>query len=64
MAPARSSARRDNVQSVPQEVSGGDLFLDPMMGAPLQMYVDKDINDRDFLVSLINVRVPLVRVAH
>ena len=33
-----------------------DLFLDPMMGAPLAIYIEKDVADKDVLSDLILVR--------
>ena len=69
MAPARALARRpqsdpiltsrpsasDNDVNVNVTVNE-DLFLEPMMGTPLQMYIEKDVEDRDDLVDLITVR--------
>lgn len=36
-------------------VANEDLFLDPMMGLPLQIYVEKDVNDRDNILHMISV---------
>ena len=68
MAPARSSAnraRRDNTQQPPQSQNvsppdedantSDDLFLDPLMGTPLAIYVEKDVDNRDEIVELITV---------
>lgn len=33
------------------------LFIDPMMGTPLPIYVDKDVEDRDNIARLITVSV-------
>lgn len=65
MAPARTSTRRNqNSQpattrpAVPDndnEVVNPDLFLEPMMGTPLAMYIEKDVQDRDSLVDIITV---------
>ena len=68
MAPARSSTRRAHVEqnnipppplhdqdsndNVPQDL----LFIDPMLGIPLSIYIEKDVDDRDILVDLIIVR--------
>ncbi|KAG9106272.1 hypothetical protein FRC07_008890, partial [Ceratobasidium sp. 392] len=30
-----------------------ELFVDPMMGAPLQIFVEKDVPDREEIVRLI-----------
>lgn len=69
MAPARSSvnrARRDQPPhaSQPQNEStpfeednqGDDLFLDPLMGTPLAIYVEKDVENRAEIVELVSVR--------
>ncbi|KAI0769335.1 hypothetical protein BD413DRAFT_477758 [Trametes elegans] len=66
MAPARSSAnraRRERAQHVPppqnmpapadEQDSVGDLFLDPLMGTPLAIYVEKDVENRDEIVELV-----------
>ncbi|RPD78215.1 hypothetical protein L226DRAFT_531566 [Lentinus tigrinus ALCF2SS1-7] len=66
MAPARSStnrARRDQPQHPPQlqnvsppldEQNPNDgLFLDPLMGTPLSIYVEKDVENRDEIVQLL-----------
>ncbi|KAK7472500.1 hypothetical protein VKT23_000615 [Stygiomarasmius scandens] len=39
----------------PTQVSQADhdLFIDPMLGSPLPIYVEKDVDDRDHLVDLI-----------
>lgn len=34
-----------------------ELFLEPMMGDPLQIYVHKDVEDRETIVDLIQVSV-------
>ncbi|KAH9855178.1 hypothetical protein C2E23DRAFT_751774 [Lenzites betulinus] len=66
MAPARSSAnraRRDQAPhapppqniSPPLDESNMDegLFLDPLMGTPLAIYVEKDVENRDEIVELV-----------
>ena len=67
MAPARR-ARRDQAPhpSQPQhpisppdvDEHGADdeLFVDPLMGTPLAIYVEKDVDNRDEIVELIMVR--------
>lgn len=35
------------------------LFIDPMMGTPLPIYVDKDVEDRENVVRLITVSIGL-----
>jgi hypothetical protein len=67
MAPLRSSARRAQVdQNInrPPSVHDQDtndnvvqeLFIDPMLGNSLAIYIEKDVEDRDVLVDLILVR--------
>lgn len=59
MAPARS-ARRAHSQNPPPPASDPQhaaLFLEPMMGTPLTIYIEKDVDDRDDLVDLITVCV-------
>ncbi|KAI0633415.1 hypothetical protein C8Q77DRAFT_1114840 [Trametes polyzona] len=66
MAPARSStnrARREQTQHAPpphnisppldEHNSADGLFLDPLMGTPLAIYVEKDVENRDEIVELI-----------
>ncbi|KAH9949642.1 hypothetical protein B0H21DRAFT_804204 [Amylocystis lapponica] len=63
MAPARTGNRRGqreqnlpqhNVQPEPMAESlKDDLFLEPMMGTPLAIYVEKDVENRDSIVDLI-----------
>lgn len=57
MAPARST-RRAHSQNAPPPASDPQnavLFLEPMMGTPLTIYIEKDVDDRDDLVDLITV---------
>lgn len=74
MAPARSSAhraRRDQVQHAPpphnisppldEQNSADGLFLDPLMGTPLAIYVEKDVENRDEVVELVVVRQVFLR---
>lgn len=72
MAPARSTRRNQHEQSVslrsaqsdPSPVedgsSGSDLFIEPMMGTPLTVYIEKEVEDRDTLVELILVGHPSI----
>ncbi|KAI0829693.1 hypothetical protein BC628DRAFT_1358248 [Trametes gibbosa] len=66
MAPARSSAnraRRDQAQHAPpsqnisppldEHNSDDGLFLDPLMGTPLAIYVEKDVENREEIVELV-----------
>lgn len=66
MAPARSSTRRAHPEqnNVPppslHDQDSNDnvaqhLFIDPMHGVPLAIYIEKDVDDRDILVDLIIV---------
>jgi hypothetical protein len=62
MAPARSSTRRASAShnEVGQDLqnNGHDvnkLFLDPNFGSPLQIYIEKDVDDKEFLCQLIQV---------
>jgi hypothetical protein len=66
MAPPRSSARRAHVDQTinrPSSVHDQDsndnalqeLFIDPMLGNSLAIYIEKDVGDRDVLVDLIQV---------
>ncbi|KAG6850441.1 hypothetical protein H0H93_013313 [Arthromyces matolae] len=64
MAPARPSIS----QPQPEQINGHrpsvpaqnvdlslnpELFLDPMLGTPLAMFIEKDVHDKDILVDLI-----------
>ncbi|KAF9244866.1 hypothetical protein BU15DRAFT_71233 [Melanogaster broomeanus] len=64
MAPARSNKRtqhehpvqlrnNQNDPSPSNDAPDTDLFLEPMMGTPLTVYIEKDVDDRDALVELI-----------
>lgn len=71
MAPARRRALHEQqnltiqqsdqvIAHVPQDVVGtqeveAELFIDPMLGIPLAVYIDKDVHDRDLLVELVTV---------
>ncbi|KAI9572030.1 hypothetical protein HD554DRAFT_1622615 [Boletus coccyginus] len=59
MAPARSTRRAHspNAPPPPSDPQNAILFLEPMMGTPLTIYIEKDVDDRDDLVDLITVRV-------
>lgn len=63
MAPVRTSARRGG-HPEPSPVHDADtndptanktLFLDPMMGTPLAMYVEKDVEEKDVITQMIIV---------
>jgi len=66
MAPARSNRREQPGQSrnapsddsTPNDAANNDLFLEPMMGTPLTVYIEKDVEERESLVQLISVRIP------
>ncbi|PPQ90542.1 hypothetical protein CVT25_015856 [Psilocybe cyanescens] len=64
MAPARSSTRRGHPAQVQptspvQSAETNDpnvnkeLFLDPMLGTPLAIYIEKDVEDKDTISQLI-----------
>ncbi|KAJ3724437.1 hypothetical protein FB446DRAFT_715889 [Lentinula raphanica] len=62
MAPPRSSAGLHRVIAAEPSSSSlppspdddlSELFLDPMLGTPLAMYVEKDVQDRDTLIDII-----------
>lgn len=61
MAPTRGNNRRgqrarDAERDAATENHGplsSELFLEPMMGTPLSLYIEKDVQDRDELVELI-----------
>ncbi|KDQ57596.1 hypothetical protein JAAARDRAFT_58185 [Jaapia argillacea MUCL 33604] len=61
MAPARSQNRnnrgkepaRASTSNLNDGTITGDLFLEPMMGSPLSLYIEKDVADRDVLVELV-----------
>lgn len=64
MAPqSRSNVRHAEAQptavrnGVDEDGDGNndDLFLEPMMGTPLAIYIEKDVEDRDVLVEIITV---------
>ncbi|EDR11594.1 uncharacterized protein LACBIDRAFT_313965 [Laccaria bicolor S238N-H82] len=63
MAPARSSTRRghgahDEIQLPPDQSFNNpnvnkELFIDPMLGTPLAVYIEKDVEDKATLVNLV-----------
>jgi len=63
MAPARSSTRRSaHASQVPPSgqqdedfISNKDLFIDPMLGTALAIYIEKDVEDKDLISQLIVV---------
>ena len=79
MAPARTQTRRSHREHNSQSLAvhhdahqlpqveqdpNEELFLDPMMGTPLSLYVDKDVDDRDQIVEFITVCRPAWRVSN
>jgi len=71
MAPARSSTRRGaHSASASHHEAAQDgqndghsatkLFLDPSFGTPLQIYIEKDLEDKDVLCQLIQVVFPTI----
>ena len=69
MAPAHSTHPRvqqhqqhqQRDQSANSDIVEHGLFLEPMMGTPLAMYVHKDVPDHDRVVDLITVSLPATR---
>jgi len=64
MAPARSSTRRGPPVPLPPADQNEDvndlnvnteLFLDPMLGTPLAIYIEKDVDDKETISQLITV---------
>jgi hypothetical protein len=67
MAPVRSSTRRGAhpapVPPTPPVLDADrddpnankELFLDPMLGTPLAIYIEKDVEDKDAISQLITV---------
>ena len=65
MAPARSSARRSaHGPQVPPSgqhaqnenlVANKELFIDPMLGTALAIYIEKDVDDKETISDLIVV---------
>ena len=53
-----SSTRAPTTSHAPPPAPVSDLFVDPMMGCPLAMYVDKDVPDQAEIQRLIVVRAP------
>jgi hypothetical protein len=56
MAPLRSSTRhpQQHIDHIDHHVNP-NLFIDPMLGTPLAIYIEKDVPDKDTLVDLILV---------
>ncbi|KAI6046178.1 hypothetical protein EDC04DRAFT_1881359 [Pisolithus marmoratus] len=63
MAPARSNRRTTHqeqpgiqLRNTPSDTNATnktDLFLEPMMGTPLTVYIEKDVDEKESLVELI-----------
>ncbi len=57
------TTRRQIQPHVPQNHVGGSpaddhgLFIDPMLGSPLPLYIEKDVVDKDQLVDIIKVQL-------
>ena len=51
-----SSAPSASVPPEPTPNVNPDLFIDPMLGTPLAVYIEKDVDDKDELVKLVTVR--------
>ncbi|KAI0041007.1 hypothetical protein FA95DRAFT_1502009 [Auriscalpium vulgare] len=52
-AHGRAHLEQPDVADPQDTVSAHGLFLEPMMGTPMPMYVQKDVDDRDAIVELI-----------
>ena len=52
MAPPRASTRRQPSDS---SFSNDLFFIDPMLGSPLAIYIEKDVQDKDAIAQLIVV---------
>lgn len=47
----------NNAPDAPEDGTvDAELFIDPMLGTPLAIYIEKDVADRDNLVEIITVR--------
>ena len=53
---AGSRLANANAKAIEALSANEDLFLDPMMGVPLPLYVDQDVEDREKIIQLIEVR--------
>lgn len=53
--PLPSTAQQPLPPSLPDDQDAEQLFLDPMSGQPLQLYIEKDVDNRDTLVESIIV---------
>lgn len=60
---AHDISQHHNVHVQPQPIpiqepaiNKDDIFLEPMMGTPQAIYVEKDVENRDQIVALITVR--------
>ncbi|KZT71055.1 hypothetical protein DAEQUDRAFT_688512 [Daedalea quercina L-15889] len=69
MAPVRTANRRAHrdhtqhqptAQTDPNHDPSQDIFIDPMMGTALQIYVEKDVESRDTIVELISTHGGIV----
>lgn len=58
MAPPRASTRRQHAQ--PDANFASDLFIDPMLGSPLPIYIEKDVQDKDDIAQLIVVSLAVL----
>lgn len=52
---AASGHQRPSGDGAERQDVNEDLFVDLMMGQPLSLYVDKDVEDREKVVGLIEV---------
>ena len=49
-----------SVQQDAEDAVLSNLFIDPMLGTPLPVYIEKDVQDRENLVDLVTVRIVLI----
>jgi hypothetical protein len=53
------SAEQPQQETTESSASVEDLFVDPMMGVALQMYVAEDVQDKDAIIEAIKVSLAL-----
>ena len=57
--PRRQDRTPNDASATASSATGGpvndELFLEPMMGTPLAIYIEKDVTDRDQLIEIITV---------
>ena len=63
MAPSTKERRAAKADAAPTDSQNRDsdarsLFVDPMLGAPLSLYIDNDVGGREQYVQLVKVSIP------